>query len=338
LSARCRAFCALLPWIALGGDAVLLEALDHPVGAALGAREDDARASTSRSADESRRGARACRPCVDDTSTRLHDLRDRHAPGGVTSTRTGFAEEPVSRVARPRPASWRRRAPTAPARMEPRDDRLHRLDEADDRASGRPRRARRSAVSSKTDRHPRASGRSAGPGSRRGCRRPSRAGAPGPLRDMPPSTRHVASFARPRRMTAKRRLDLHGELARRREDQRPRTSSAPAGPSAPASALSIGRPKAAVLPVPVWAMPRMSRPSICGRDRLRLDRRRRGEAGAREPGEKRIGKAEAGEGRFSHIFPFRDRALPGAAVALVRRCDENPMKRCGDRTILLAPP
>lgn len=50
--------------------------------------------------------------------------------------------------------------------------------------------------------------------------------------------------------------DLRSEFARRFEDQRARHTSAGAALS---SRVSIGRTKEAVLPVPVWAMPQMSR-------------------------------------------------------------------------------
>ena len=69
----------------------------------------------------------------------------------------------------------------------------------------------------------------------------------------------------------------------------------------------IGRPKAAVLPVPVWATPRMSRPAICGAmvcawigvgvsKPVRVER-----------GEQRLREAEAREGRYSVTSrPFRE--------------------------------
>jgi alkanesulfonate monooxygenase SsuD/methylene tetrahydromethanopterin reductase-like flavin-dependent oxidoreductase (luciferase family) len=53
-------------------------------------------------------------------------------------------------------------------------------------------------------------------------------------------------------------LDLRGEFARRLEDQRARHAGA--GAALGSSASIIGSTKLAVLPVPVWAQPRTSRP------------------------------------------------------------------------------
>ena len=64
-------------------------------------------------------------------------------------------------------------------------------------------------------------------------------------------------------------LDLRGEFARRLENERARHARPGAAGS---SILSIGSTNAAVLPVPVWAMPRTSRPGKHVRDGLRLDR------------------------------------------------------------------
>ena len=65
--------------------------------------------------------------------------------------------------------------------------------------------------------------------------------------------------------------DLDGELAGRREDQRAGAPWRPCGRCG--QCCSIGRAKAAVLPVPVWAMPSRSRPCEQRRDGLGLDRR-----------------------------------------------------------------
>ena len=55
--------------------------------------------------------------------------------------------------------------------------------------------------------------------------------------------------------------DLGGEFARRRQDQRTARCRAPARSVFLARCWRIGSAKAAVLPVPVWAMPSRSRPS-----------------------------------------------------------------------------
>ena len=58
--------------------------------------------------------------------------------------------------------------------------------------------------------------------------------------------------------------DLRGELARRREDERADAAVLRLG----GRRCRIGRTNAAVLPVPVWAQPRTSRPSsTCGMQR-----------------------------------------------------------------------
>ena len=94
-------------------------------------------------------------------------------------------------------------------------------------------------------------------------------------------------------------------------------SSAPAACPSSRSWCRIGSAKAAVLPVPVWAMPRMSRPASCGGDRLRLDRRRRVEAHAGEAVGQRLGEAEVREGGGRHNVPFR--AAVAAAVCRPRQ-------------------
>ena len=89
-SARWRAFCDLLPWMASARCRVLRQLLGDAVGAVLGAGEDDARGSIagsrSRSAQQralvgassrSRRAGRSCR-------------RRRPWPCGATSTRSGL--------------------------------------------------------------------------------------------------------------------------------------------------------------------------------------------------------------------------------------------------------
>ena len=58
----------------------------------------------------------------------------------------------------------------------------------------------------------------------------------------------------------------------------------------------IGRTKPAVLPVPVWAMPMMSRPIRTDGMRLALDRRRLVIAALRHGAEQFVGKAEIGKG------------------------------------------
>ena len=63
---------------------------------------------------------------------------------------------------------------------------------------------------------------------------------------------------------AEGRLDLHRELAGRGEDQRAAGLRRRAAVPSSRSWCRIGSAKAAVLPVPVWAMPRMSRPASCG--------------------------------------------------------------------------
>ena len=62
-----------------------------------------------------------------------------------------------------------------------------------------------------------------------------------------------------------------------------------------ASRDSIGRPKASVLPEPVWPRPRMSLPARRVRDGRGLDRERRGDAVTGEPLDEALGQAEGGE-------------------------------------------
>ncbi len=57
--------------------------------------------------------------------------------------------------------------------------------------------------------------------------------------------------------------DLAGELAGRRQHEHA-AAAARGAVRAEREAVQIGRAKAAVLPVPVWAMPHRSRPSMAG--------------------------------------------------------------------------
>ena len=122
------------------------------------------------------------------------------------------------------------------------------------------------------------------------------------LRDMPPRTSRVESRAPPAKR-AEARLDLHGELAGRREDQR---------------AAGLRRRAAAELEQLVQDRQREGR-GLAGaglgdaedvaarelrRDGLGLDRRRRVEAGAGEAVGERLGKAEVREGGSRHVMSF----------------------------------
>ena len=67
------------------------------------------------------------------------------------------------------------------------------------------------------------------------------------------------------RRRAKLSRDLDRQLARRGEDQDAAAARGPAGRRSAARRCRIGSANAAVLPVPVWAMPSRSRPSsTCG--------------------------------------------------------------------------
>ena len=67
--------------------------------------------------------------------------------------------------------------------------------------------------------------------------------------------------------------------------------------------VRIGSAKAAVLPEPVWATPRMSRPASCGGMAFDLDRLGLGEAGGCGGLQQRAGDAEFGEAvRASALF------------------------------------
>ena len=82
------------------------------------------------------------------------------------------------------------------------------------------------------------------------------------LRDMPPSTSTVESRAPP----AKARRCASICTASSRVGARISARQVPGAgrPPSPRMACRIGSPKAAVLPVPVWATPKMSRPASCG--------------------------------------------------------------------------
>ena len=84
---------------------------------------------------------------------------------------------------------------------------------------------------------------------------------------------HGGSEAEAAAIGAETIVDITGKLARRRKNERMRTPRR-AWPALLRQAVQIGNAKAAVLPVPVWAMPSKSRPSTRRGNRLRLNRRR----------------------------------------------------------------
>ena len=81
----------------------------------------------------------------------------------------------------------------------------------------------------------------------------------------------------------------------------------------------MGRAKAAVLPVPVWAMPRMSRPAICGAMAwawigVGVSKPARASASVRG-----VARPKAAKGEVVTKYSFPRRRLPLRLIALVRR-------------------
>ena len=90
-------------------------------------------------------------------------------------------------------------------------------------------------------------------------------------------------------------VDLQRQFAGRRQDQRAGRRTAPDGPGWAARCCRMGRVKAAVLPLPVWAMPSRSWPASKCRDGIGLDRGRDRELARFEGTQKRLGQAEGRE-------------------------------------------
>ena len=136
------------------------------------------------------------------------------------------------------------------------------------------------------------------------------------LRDMPPSTRSVVSRAPPAN-AAERRLDLDRELAGRGEDQRP--AGLRRRPAGERQELVQDRQREGrgLAGAGLGDAEDVAAGHLRG-DRLRLDRRRRVEAGAGERVGERLGEAELRESGMRHKYPFRA-AAAAAVVALVRR-------------------
>ena len=138
-------------------------------------------------------------------------------------------------------------------------------------------------------------------------------------RDTPPSTSTVESRM-PTGELAQHLVDLHREFAGRREDQRPRGHRVRHGRVSSAMPARIGRPKAAVLPEPVWAMPMMSRPCKLGRDGLGLDRGRDGETRPSSSAATMLrGKAEFGKVLCQTIGLLSWRAPDQCGARVARR-------------------
>ncbi len=135
---------------------------------------------------------------------------------------------------------------------------------------------------------------------------PARRGrAPAPHRCGPCATPPTMTPTRqPRELPigAEALRDLRGEFACRREHQRARRNGAPAGARRPASRCRIGSAKAAVLPVPVWAMPSRSRPCRSGGMACCLDGGGVLIAFALDSAQKNLGQAEVG--KFRHELSF----------------------------------
>ena len=91
-----------------------------------------------------------------------------------------------------------------------------------------------------------------------------------------------------------------------------------------ASRASIGRPNASVLPEPVWARPRTSRPATGVGDGRRLDRERLGDALEREALDDRVGQAELAE-----RLGLDERGRLEARLARRARRRERPAGRAG---------
>ena len=273
-----RALAGVLRLVAvdhLGGDAVLDEVLRHPVGAALGAGEDDGAADLGRRRRARRGGARLARGL-----DRLDALVD--ALDGGRLRRDLDADRVLEEAAR------RGSATSAGMVAENSADWRRGCSAATILRTGwmKPMSSMRSASSSTTKRVwsstiERSSIRSVSrPGVATTTSTPRAIAATWALRDMPPSTSSVESRAPPAKR-AEARLDLHRELAGRREDQR---------------AAGLRRRPLPELEELVQDRQREGR-GLAGaglgdaedvaarelrRDRLGLDRRRRVEAGAGE--------------------------------------------------------
>ena len=333
LSARWRAFCALLPWIDLGGDAVLGEVLRHPVGAVLGAGEDDG-AAAPRVARGARRAGRAWRR----SSTSLDALLD--ALDGGRLRRDLDADRVACRKLCGEPGDLGRHGGgeqrRLPARVQRRDDPAHRLDEAhvehavglvehhpaglveQDRAVvhqvGQPAGRGDHHVDAAGDRPDLGAARHAAEDEerRRAARRRRSCGR------RPRSARRVRGSARgpaPGRSSAPGRPRERQELVQDRQREGRGLAGAGLGDAEDVAARELRR------------------------DRLRLDRRRGVEAGARERGGERLGEAEVREGGSRHKYSFPRGAWPLRLSPSSGACDENNCyeSRCREPRAPIAP-
>ena len=256
LSARWRAFCALLPWMTSAATPSLTRFCATRSAPRLVRAKTMVRPTPGPVTSATRRPRLAA---VSVGSTRC-STRSTVVACGATSTRTGSLRNwaaSVATSARHGRGEERRLA----ARVQGGDDLPHRLDEAHvEHAVGLVEHDEAGLVEHGSRGRP--SGRSAGPASRR--RRRRRGPSPGPGRCATCRRGSAASRAGRRR----RRRGSSPRSARRargsaRAPARGR-SSAPGRLPSSRSWCRIGSAKAAVLPVPVWAMPRMSRPASCG--------------------------------------------------------------------------
>ena len=94
--------------------------------------------------------------------------------------------------------------------------------------------------------------------------------------------------------------DLDRELAGRRQHERTRALGLRRARLDAARCCSTGSAKAAVLPVPVWAMPSTSRPCSSAGNGARLDGRGHGVLGGFEGTQQRLGQAEIRKRNITH--------------------------------------
>ncbi len=254
-SARWRAFCALLPWIASAAMPSLPRFCTTRSAPCL----VRAKTITRRTSGAVTSAASRARLAAVSTTSRRCSTRSTVVACGATSTRTGSLRKP-----------WARLATSAGMVAENSADCRRGCSAATIFRTGwmKPMSSMRSASSSTTQRVwssriERSSIRSVSrPGVATTTSTPRAIARTWALRDMPPRISSVVSRAPP----AKLRNAVSICTASSRVGAR--TSARQVlGAGRPVSASSwcrIGSAKAAVLPVPVWAMPRMSRPASCG--------------------------------------------------------------------------
>ena len=255
LSARCRAFCALLPWMT----SAATPSLTRLAATRSAPRLVRAKTMVRPTPGAETSAARRARLAAVSTSSTRWSTRSTVVACGATSTRTGSLRKP-----------WARPATSAGMVAEKSADcrRGCRLATIFRTGWMKPMSSIRSASSSTTKRVwssmiERSSIRSVSrPGVATTTSTPRARARTWALRDIPPRTRRVESRAPP--AIARKLASIWTASSRVGARTSARQVLGATRPGMSRSWCRIGSAKAAVLPVPVWAMPRMSRPVSCG--------------------------------------------------------------------------